>query len=123
FWQSSAPNVAQIIVLLEPETKKQRHRRKYAQGDLAPEKSFFFRGPGERLNLRANNLTIFAQLAEGIDDETWTHHLRRGDYAAWFREAIGDDELVEAAQRARREPEKSRELVLAAIREKYTRPG
>ncbi len=123
FWQARAPNAARLIVPLAPESKKQRHRRKYAQGDLAPEKSFFFRGPDQRLNLRANNLTIFAQLAEGIDDETWTHHLRRDDYATWFREAIGDDELAEAAHRAKDEPEKSRELVLAAIREKYTRPA
>jgi hydroxymethylpyrimidine pyrophosphatase-like HAD family hydrolase len=123
FWQSHAPHAAQLVVPREPQSKKQRHRRKYAQGDLAPDKSFFFRGPDERLNLRANNLTIFAQIAEGIDDETWRHHLQRGDYATWFHEAIGDDELAEAAQRASREPQKSRELVLAAIRDKYTRPA
>jgi uncharacterized protein DUF87/haloacid dehalogenase-like hydrolase len=123
FWQSHAPHAAQLIVPPEPQSKKQRHRRKYAQGDLAPEKSFFFRGPDDRLNLRANNLTIFAQIAEGIDDETWRHHLQRGDYATWFHEAIGDDELAQAAQRASREPQKSRELVLAAIRDKYTRPA
>lgn len=123
FWQARAPREALPIVPAAPESKKRRHRRKYAHGDLAPTKSFYFRGPHGRLNLRANNLTIFAQIAEGLDEETWRHHLRCGDYATWFRDAIGDDELAEAAQRARREPQKSRELVLAAIREKYTLPA
>ena len=109
--------------MLPPESKKQRHRRKYAAGNLAPEKSFFFRGPDGKLNLRANNLTIFAQIAEGIDDETWIYHLRRGDYANWFEQAIGDHELVDAANRARSEPKESRQRLLAAIRERYTNPA
>jgi hypothetical protein len=27
---------------------------------------------------------IFLQIADGIDDATWEHHLRAGDYSAWF---------------------------------------
>ena len=37
------------------------------------------------MNLRAQNLMIFLQIAEGIDDRTWEHHLRKGDYSEWFR--------------------------------------
>src|SRR6185295_14791664 len=33
-----------------------RHRRKYAEGDLGPDKSFYFQGPDGKLNLRAQNL-------------------------------------------------------------------
>lgn len=61
--------------------------------------------------------------AEAIDEETWTYHLRRGDYAKWFEQAIGDDELFDAANRARNEPNESRQHLLAAIRERYTNPA
>ena len=123
FWKYDTPHVATVIETLPPESTKRRHRRKYAAGNLAPEKSFFFRGPDAKLNLRANNLTVFAQIAEGIDDETWTYHLRRGDYAEWFKQAIGDDELVDVANRAQSEPNESRQRLLAAIRERYTNPA
>jgi hypothetical protein len=41
------------------------------------------------------NTTIFLQLAEGLDDETWEFHLRRGDYSEWFRQTIKDPELAD----------------------------
>ena len=34
-------------------SERQRHSRKYAEGNLGPERSFHFRGPDEKLNLRA----------------------------------------------------------------------
>jgi hypothetical protein len=62
-----------------PKGERQRHRRKYAEGELGPESSFYFRGAEKRLNLRAQNLSVFMQIAEGLDDETWLFHLREGD--------------------------------------------
>src|SRR5207244_4830344 len=53
-----------------------------------------FRGPGERQNLRAQNLTAFFQLLVGVDEETFLYHLRRGDYGAWLRAVIKDGELA-----------------------------
>jgi hypothetical protein len=101
--------------------------RKYAQGELAPEKSFFFTGPNGRQNLRAQNLMTFAQLADGVDDETWEWHLKRHDYSNWMRRAIGDDELAAAAQHAEDDgsltARASRHVITAAIRERYTAPG
>jgi hypothetical protein len=58
-----------------------------------PEQSFYFRGPESKLNLRAHNLRTVLQLAEGIDDETWMYHLRKGDYSGWFSSIIKDAEL------------------------------
>ena len=78
-----------------PQGERQRHRRKYAEGTLGPDKSFYFTGPEHRLNLRAQNLAMFTQIADGIDDDTWLHHLRRGDYSRWVRDAIKDDEMAE----------------------------
>ena len=45
------------------------------------DRSFYFRGPGGRHNLKAHNLAIFSQIAEGISEETWLYHLYRGDYS------------------------------------------
>ena len=104
-----------------------RHRRKYAQGELAADESFYFRGPAGQLNLRAQNLMLFMQLAEGIDDATWMYHLRRGDYTRWFRDAIKDEDLAaitaEIETQAELAPAESRRLIKAAIQERYTLPA
>jgi HAD superfamily hydrolase (TIGR01484 family) len=108
-------------------TDRRRHRRKYAEGELGPDRSFYFRGPGERLNLRAQNLILFRQIADGVDDATWLHHLRRGDYSHWFSNSIKDDALAAEAKRieelAEVSPQKSRALIKAAIEHHYTLPS
>jgi hydroxymethylpyrimidine pyrophosphatase-like HAD family hydrolase len=101
---------------LPPHRELRRHMRKYSQGELGPDKHFHFRGPEGRLNLRAQNLMIFLQLAEGVDEATWLHHLRAGDYSAWFRESIKDEALAEAAARVEGLEEISAAESLAAIR-------
>ncbi len=69
-------------------TDRVRHSRKYAEAELTPDRSFYFRGPEGKLNLRAQNLVTFLQLMEGVDDETWLHHFHSGEISAWFRENI-----------------------------------
>lgn len=103
-----------------------RHRRKYAEGELAPERSFYFRGPAGKLNLRAQNLSLFTQLASGVDDETWEFHLGRGDYSQWFREKIKDPELADEAARveaAGLPADESRARLRDAIQQRYTLPA
>lgn len=104
--------------------ERKRHRRKYASGELGEDESFYFRGPQGKLNLRAQNLTLFTQLADGVDDETWLHHLRCGDYSAWFRTYIKDPELADEAQHIERQPgvsaAESRQRIKAAIEQRYT---
>ena len=108
------------------QTEGLRHRRKYAEGDLGETRSFYFRGPEHRLNLRAQNLLLFTQLAEGVDDQTWTYHLRRHDYSRWFREAIKDEILAEEASgienRDELLPEESRTRMKEAVTRLYTLP-
>jgi hypothetical protein len=110
-----------------PSGERRRHSRKYAQGTLGEDKSFYFRGPEGKLNLRAQNLLLFIQLAEGVDDDTWLYHLRQGDYVRWFREAIKDDELADQAARIAQQPSinvaESRAAIKAAIEERYTAPA
>jgi hypothetical protein len=117
-----------VTVTIEPsKTELRRHRRKYAAGELGEDKSFYFRGPGGKLNLRAHNMNMFAQLAEGIDNETWTHHLRNSDYSRWLRESVKDqaiaDEVGIIEQDRELEPSESRGRVLEAIRKRYTAPA
>jgi hypothetical protein len=108
-------------------TERRRHTRKYAEGELGPDRSFYFRGPEGKLNLRAQNLFLFLQMADGVDDDTWLHHLRAGDYSRWMRESIKDQGLAEdvagVEERADISPLDSRRGIRAAIEERYTLPA
>ena len=107
--------------------ERKRHRRKYAEGELEEDRVFYFRGPEEKLNLRARNLSAFLELAAGVDDETWLHHLRRGDYSLWLARDIKDRDLAEEVRRVEENgdlsPEESRAEVSKAIEAKYTGPA
>jgi hydroxymethylpyrimidine pyrophosphatase-like HAD family hydrolase len=124
-WQPGAAAPVRFRAAV-PESDRRRHVRKYAEGELPPERSFYFKGPQGKLNLRAQNLQLFLQLADGVDDATWTHHLRRGDYSRWFREMIKDDGMADAAAGVESEslpPRESRERIRALIEERYTAPA
>ena len=98
--------------------------RKYAAGELPSDVSFYFRGPKGALNLRAQNLQTFVQLALGVDDATWLHHLRRGDYSDWFQRQIKDRELAAETAAVERDTSldanASRQRVKEAIERRYT---
>ncbi|MGI8553541.1 MAG: hypothetical protein ACR2PL_22560, partial [Dehalococcoidia bacterium] len=106
-------------------TEHHRHVRKYASGNLGADKSFYFRGPESKLNLRAYNVQVFIEMARGVDADTWAHHLQRGDIAAWFRDAIKDPELGDsiaavANNGTTESTEESRDAVLRLIESRYT---
>jgi hypothetical protein len=113
---------------LQPErgrAERIRHVRKYAEGDLRWH-SFYFRGSDSRHNLKAQNLAVFCQIAEGIDEQTWMFHLRRGDYSRWFRSAIKDSHLADEAERIERRqdltPPQTRALIRELVYARYTLP-
>ena len=87
----------------------------------------YFRGPEKALNLRAQNLQLFQQIADGIDDRTWEHHRRAGDYSRWFRDVIKNRELAEAAQAVEQDgsldPKESRRRIGELVRRLYTAPA
>jgi len=126
-WWRREGRVARVRVT-PARAERMRHVRKYAQGELG-DHSFYFRGPQGKLNLRAQNLVLFSQIAEGIDDETWMHHLRAGDYARWFRDKIKDPELAAEAAAVQAETERglaateSRGRIRAAIERRYSLPA
>jgi hydroxymethylpyrimidine pyrophosphatase-like HAD family hydrolase len=124
-WLRHSPG-GPVAIRIQPATSEvRRHRRKYAEGKLGPDRSFFFKGPGGKLNLRAHNLNMFIQIAEGLDDETWLYHLRHGDYSQWLREAIKDEALAlevrEIEKDGKEAPQKTRTAVIEAINKRYTR--
>jgi HAD superfamily hydrolase (TIGR01484 family) len=99
-WFARGESSAPILVNSRlAKSERRRHRRNYAEGELSPEQSFYFRGPDNKLNLRAQNLETFLQIGDGVDDETWLFHLQRGDYSNWFESIIKDADLADAARR------------------------
>ncbi len=123
-WWRGRPEPLFQFRVAPPRGERRRHVRKYAEGELGEDKSFYFRGPEGKLNLRAQNLMLFVQLAEGMDDATWDYHLRRGDYARWFAQSIKDPELAREAERLARDdttpPAESRSRLKALIEARYT---
>lgn len=118
---------AVIVHAKPPRTERRRHLRKYAAGNLGPDRSFYFRGPDGKLNLKAPNLFLFLQIADGVDDETWEFHRRNGDYSKWARDEIKDnqlaDELAEVEADGDADPKDSRAAVRAAVEARYTLPA
>lgn len=113
------------IEIIPPRGDRIRHRRKYAEGNMR-HNSFYFRGPDDRHNIRAQNLAIFLQIAEGIDEETWLFHLYRGDYSRWFRDAVKDPYLADQTEHIERRsglpPIETRNLLRRLIDARYTLP-
>ncbi|MGH7136004.1 MAG: hypothetical protein ACREHD_09705, partial [Pirellulales bacterium] len=75
----------------------------------------------------AQNLAIFMQIAEGVDDDTWLFHLRRHDYSTWFDENIKDPQLAADAASIeddeRLDAIESRRRMIALVTDRYTTPA
>ena len=102
-----------------------RHKRKYASGDMGSN-SFYFKGPAGLLNLKANNLMLFIQLAKGLDDETWQYHLHRHDYSKWFRQTLKDEGLARLSETVEGDVMSaldSRSSIFEMISDRYTTPA
>ncbi len=127
FWRPGKDKQPRTVAAEKPRQSRKRHTRKYAEGEINEEGSFYFRGPDNAMNLRAQNLTMFVQIAEGIDDKTWKHHLKAGDYSDWFRKQLRDDGLADEAAAIEKDKSlplaESRTLVAEAIKRRYTGPA
>jgi energy-coupling factor transporter ATP-binding protein EcfA2 len=121
------PEVLSLVRTEKPTVLRKRHSRKYAEGNLGPERSFYFRGPDDKLNLKAHNLILFVQLADGVDDETWLFHLHKQDYSAWLRRYIKNSDLALEVSQIELDkslsPIESRLAIRRAIEANYTLPA
>ncbi|HET9957373.1 MAG TPA: HAD-IIB family hydrolase, partial [Polyangiaceae bacterium] len=125
-WRTMSHN-ADMIQLVPGRWVHRRHKRKYARGDLGPDKSFVFRGPHGALNLRAQNLVAFNEIGAGVDDATWDHHLKLGHYSSWIREHIKDEGLAERVRAVEIDDDvdaqASRARIRQMIEDAYTNPA
>jgi hypothetical protein len=125
-WFVDSDQPAERVRTEPPRVAADRHKRKYAEGQLDEDRVFYFRGPENKLNLRAQNLNVFVQIAEGVDEATWFYHARRGDFSKWVREKIKDEDLANEIQAVEQDESlsavDSRGRVGRAIQEKYTAP-
>lgn len=123
-WRRSSGKAPYLVRPERPARAHKRHKRKYAEGELGADRSFYFRGPDGALNLRAQNLTMFLQIGDGVDDRTWEHHLRNGDYAKWFADVIKDDDLAREIAEIESMPassaRESRSRIRQAVSRRYT---
>ncbi len=125
YWKIGSADTT-VIHVQPPKHERTRHSRKYVEGNLGTARSFYFRGPGGKLNLRAHNLLLFVQLGDGVDDETWEYHRKHGDYSRWFRDEVKDDQLANEAQlieRSSQAPAETRAAIRAAVEKRYTLPA
>ena len=126
-WTRTGKAPPQVIKTHPCRQERRRHQRKYAEGELPPDRSFYFRGPEKKLNLRAQNLMLFLQLADGVDDATWEHHRREGDYSRWLTDSIKDADLAATVARiealAEIDPLEGRRQIREAIERDYTLPA
>jgi len=126
-WRLSQQESPQLITVEPTKTERRRHLRKYAEGSLGEDRSFYFKGKEGKLNLRAHNLIVFTDLADGVDEDTWLHHWRRQEISRWMRECIKDETLAgKVAKLERERPDdatESRRRVRELIEESYTLPA
>lgn len=111
--------------LIKSPLRHKRHLRKYAEGNLGKERSFYFTGEKGNLKIRCQNLFLFMQIGDGLDDETWLYHLKRGDYSAWVRDAIHDKELaceIEDIEKSELSCAQAKEVLRKSIEKRYSFP-
>ena len=53
FWSRETGDAPHWVRVIPSRTERRRHSRKYAEGEVAPHRSFYFRGPEGKLNLRS----------------------------------------------------------------------
>ncbi len=127
FLWNAAAQEARAVVLEPTKTDRRRHLRKYAEGSLGDDRAFWFRGPENKLKLRAQNLITFLDLADGVDEGTWLHHWQRGEISGWLRRCVKDEELADTVEAVEREEHAdaaaSRSRVRELIEAKYTAPA
>ena len=126
-WHKDSAEAPRHFILEPSKTERRRHVRKYAEGALPEERSFYFRGPEKKLNLRAPNLIQFTDLADGVDADTWLYHWQRGDVSKWLKSCVKDEELTQQVRELEKtvpeDADESRKAVRELIERKYTLPA
>jgi HAD superfamily hydrolase (TIGR01484 family) len=125
FWSRASPGGCRAIKIETPRQPHERHKGKYAIGDVGEEHSFYFCDETGR-GRRARNLSEFIRLADEVQDAAWEKHLHTGDFAAWFVAVIRDEELARHAREIANDrgldARQGRSRMAQAIRARYVIP-
>jgi hydroxymethylpyrimidine pyrophosphatase-like HAD family hydrolase len=97
YWQCRTDRPPVLVQVTPPLQRHKRHEGKYAEGDVGDGHSFYFVSPDKSQVRKAKNLFQFLEVAATVDDPTWERHRRAGDFSAWFRHVIRDEDLAVAA--------------------------
>ena len=65
-------------------------------------------------------------MADGVDEETWDYHRRRGEYSQWVKVAVKNANLAEEIEAAEKGAANFRECpdaIRQAIEREYTLPA
>ncbi len=127
YWDCRGDAPPVLIEVGKPKHALKRHTRKYAEGTLGEDRSFFFKGPKGALNIRAQNLMMFLQVGEGVDEDTYRHHMKQSDYSTWMRTAIKDADLADEVANIEANEglplDEARKLIRTAVEQRYTAPA
>jgi HAD superfamily hydrolase (TIGR01484 family) len=108
-----------------PRQNHERHKGKYALGNVGCHRSFYFTDGFGKVLGAARNLADFVKLAREVPDGVWIRHLHAGDFGAWFLDVIRDEELAQRAillAEERPDARRSRRRIIDCIRERYVIP-
>jgi hypothetical protein len=109
-----------------PRQNHERHKGKYALGNLGQARSFHFVDVNGNWLGSARNLAEFIRLALAAPDVVWDRHLHAGDFRAWFLDVIRDEDLACRAARAAEDPQidasRGRGRIIEGILERYVIP-
>src|SRR4030095_13578455 len=126
-WQPDGATPPTHVKVTAPTQARKRHKKKYAEGDLGKDLSFYFRGKSGKLNLRDYNLVTLIEWAQGVDADTWQFHREQRQYSKWFRDVIKDEGLAREAAYAESDAslsaDESRARIIAAVASRYTAPS
>ncbi|WP_231980456.1 HAD-IIB family hydrolase [Mycobacterium sp. E2497] len=78
----------------ERHTRHVRHRHKYADIHLPPERRFYFHNPDGLPIAPAATMHDFTVALRHLDQQALEYHLERGDFSHWLEGTIADKELA-----------------------------
>lgn len=82
------------FVVADRRTTHVRHRHKYADIRLAPERRFYFHSTDGESIAAAATMHDFCKALRHLDQQVLEYHLERGDFSHWLEGTIADKDLA-----------------------------
>lgn len=91
------PGTGLVFAIGKRETPHMRHWHKYSEGQLRPDRRFYFRRDWDTLTgVTAGSAGELQQALQACEDQVILHHCRHGDFSRWIAEVLGDPPLASA---------------------------